>query len=400
MSMKTTIQLRLYPTSEQAALLRAHCREYISTINVLTHALDAGVLPDDGKGASTKDFTAADFTAADFTAADFTAADFTAALPSAVKNQALRDAHSVWKRSFELGHIPVLRKPICQWNNQNWRIESRAGGPALLIPVSQDGQVQQMAIRCAAVAQEGAPGLLRIKRKRGKWIAEIAYTLPTAEPTTEQGVMGVDLGVKLPAVIHVGGKGTRYLGNGRYQRMMRRRFYARRRQLQQAGKIRAVRKSQGKERRWMRDINHKLSRHIVNQAQAQGVGTIRLEQLAGIRMRTACARHAHGMRTARTSRGAKRSKARKNNRMIATWPFYQLSAFIAYKAERLGMRVEQVDLAYTSQTRPACFARNKAQDRCYVCSACGWTGHRDEVGAINISRRTGPHGHSAGAAVA
>ena len=65
------------------------------------------MLPDGGQGASTKDFTAA--------------------LPSAVKNQALRDARSVWKRSFELGRIPVLRKPICQWNNQNWRIERDRG---------------------------------------------------------------------------------------------------------------------------------------------------------------------------------------------------------------------------------------------------------------------------------
>ena len=366
---KTTVQVRLYPMPEQAALLRAHTQEYIRTINVLAQALDYGVLPDDGKGTSTKDFIAT--------------------LPSAVKNQALRDARSVYKRAFDLGRIPVLRQPICQWNNQNWRIE----GEKLLLPLYQRGQaqqVQQASIRCACLAQglaqEGTPGLLRIKRKRGKWIAEIAYTLPPSEPTSEQGVMGVDLGVKIPAVVYVAGKGTRYVGNGRYQRMMRRRFYTRRKQLQHAGKVRAVRKSQGKERRWMRDINHKLSRQIVSHAQSAGAGTIRLEQLAGIRQRTA-----------RTSRGA---KARKNNRMIATWPFYQLSSFIAYKAERLGMRVEQVDPAYTSQTCPACFARNKAQDRRYVCSDCGWTGHRDAVGAINISRRTGSAGDRQGAAVA
>lgn len=363
--LKTTVQVRLYPTPEQAMLLWAHCQEYISTVNVLVQALDYEVLPDGGTGASTKDFIAA--------------------LPSAVKNQALRDARSVWKRSFALGRIPVLRKPICQWNNQNWRIE----GEALLLPLYGGGQVRQTGIRCAPVGQKGMPGLLRIKRKRGKWIAEIAYTLPTVELTREQGVMGVDLGVKIPAAIHVPGNGTRYLGNGRYQRMMRRRFYARRQQLQRAGKVRAVRKDQGKERRWMRDINHKLSRQIVNHARSQGVGTVRLEQLTGIRQRTA-----------RTSRGAKSQRARRNNRMIATWPFYQLSTFIVYKAERLGIRVEQVDPAYTSQACPACLARNKAQDRRYVCSECGWTGHRDAVGAINISRRTGLHGDSAGAAVA
>lgn len=360
--MKTTVQVRLYPTPEQAAILRAHCQEYISTVNVLVAALDSDVLPDGGKGASTKDFAAM--------------------LPSAVKNQALRDARSVWKRSFALGVLPVLRKPICQWNNQNWRIE----GDRLLVPVCQNGNVQQITIRCALLAQEGTPGLLRIKRKRGKWIAEIAYTLPEPEPMTGEHIMGIDLGIKVPAVIHIISKGHRFFGNGRQQRAKRRQFYARRKDLQQAGKVRAVRKSQGKEYRWMRDTNHKLSHQIVSHAHEQGVGTIRMEQLAGIRQRTA-----------RKSRGA---KARKNNRMITTWTFHQLATVIAYKAERAGIAVEWVDPAHTSQQCPACFRLNKADDRHYVCADCGWTGHRDAVGAINISRRTGRHGDSAGATVA
>ena len=86
--------------------------------------------------------------------------------------------------------------------------------------------------------------------------------------------------------------------------------------------------------------------------------------------------------------------------MIATWAFYQLTQYITYKAERVGMRVEQLDPAYTSQLCPACGARNKAHDRRYVCAACGWRGHRDAVGAINISRGTGAGGHSPRAAIA
>lgn len=374
---KTTVQVRLYPTPAQAAIFQAHCQEYISTINVLVAALDSAVLPDGGKGASTKDFTAA--------------------LPSAVKNQALRDARSVWKRALTLGVLPVLRKPICQWNNQNWRIEGREDG-MLVIPVAHDGRIAQIAIRCASVALEGKPGMLRIKRKRHRWMAEITFTLPEPEPTTGEAAMGVDLGIKIPAVIHIIGRGSRYVGNGRYQRAKRRQFYARRKRLQKAKKVRAVRKSEGKERRWMRDINHKLSRRIVTHAQQQGVGVIRLERLAGIRKRIS--QHTSG--TAGTSRGAQRREhaARKNNRMKNTWPFFQLTQFITYKAERLGIRVEQVDPAYTSQTCPACFARNKAEDRRYVCVACGWMGHRDAVGAINIARDTGRHSHSAGATVA
>ena len=142
-------------------------------------------------------------------------------------------------------------------------------------------------------------------------MAEVAYTLPKPEHTTGVASMGVDLGIKVPAVVHIIGKGHRFFGNGRQQRAKRRQFYARRKDLQKAKKVRAVRKSQGKEARWMRDTNHQLSHQIVSHAQQQGVGIIRLEQLAGIRQRTA-----------RKSRGA---KARKNNRMIATWTFHQLA---------------------------------------------------------------------------
>jgi IS605 OrfB family transposase len=252
-----------------------------------------------------------------------------------------------------LGIIPVLRRPICQWNNQNWRIE----GDTLLIPVCQNGQVRQISIRCSGSEPLGSPGVLRIKRKRGKWVADVAYTLPETEPTTSQGVMGVDLGLKVPAVVHISNKGACFFGNGRQQRAKRRQFYGRRKALQQAKKVRAVRKSQGKEQRWMRDTNHQLSHKIVAHAQAQGVGIIRMERLAGIRQRTA-----------RTSRGA---KARKNNRMMASWTFHQLAEFIAYKAARAGIVVEWVDPAHTSQMCPACFEL-KRRRRSALCLRALW----------------------------
>jgi putative transposase len=348
---QTTLQVRLHPTPEQTRLLLAHCIEYIRTVNVLVSALDAGILPEK---ASTKDFVAA--------------------LPSAVKNQALRDAHSVYKRSFELGKVPVLKRPHCQWNCQNWSLS----GSTLTLPVCVDGKIQQAHILCEGMVYAGVPGILRLKKKRGKWIADLTLTIEKPLPTEDDGVMGVDLGIKVPAVTYIAGSGTRFIGNGRSQRFQRRRFYAQRKTLQKAKKTRAVKKSQGKEARWMKNINHQLSRQIVNHAHEQGVGVIKLETLAGIRERTA-----------RTSR---RASARKNNRMMATWSFHQLTLFITYKAERIGIRVEQVDPAHTSQECPACRTRNKAQDRTYVCADCGWMGHRDCVGAINISRRAGLSG--------
>ena len=353
-----TYQVRFYPTPEQSRLLMAHCQEYISTVNVLASALDADVIPHDDT---------------------FSTKDFVATLPSCVKNQALRDARSVFKRSLELDKLPVLKKPICQWNNQNWQIKEGK----LIVPVCLEGKVQQIEMACAQMELVGWPGILRIKKKRGKWIADVTMTAEKPAASSAQGVMGIDLGIKVPAVVHIPGKGTRFFGNGRYQRHMRRRFYTRRKKLQKAKKNRAVKKSQGKERRWMKEINHKLSRQIVNHAHEQGVGTIKSEALHGIRKGTTS-----------TSRGA---KARKNNRMKNSWSFYQLMTFIAYKAERFGIKVEQVDPAYTSQECPACRARNTAQDRTYVCAECGWMGHRDAVGAISISRRAGLSGNRRGA---
>src|SRR5215471_12452307 len=116
--LERTYQVRLYPTREQGSLLMAHCQEYIGTVNVLASALDVDIIPFE----------------------DFSTKDFVANLPSCVKNQALRDARSVFKRSLGLECLPVLKKPICQWNNQNWHVDQ----DRLTIPVSLEGKTQQI----------------------------------------------------------------------------------------------------------------------------------------------------------------------------------------------------------------------------------------------------------------
>ena len=222
------------------------------------------MLPDGGQDASTKDFTAA--------------------LPSAVKNQALRDARSVWRRSFELASIPVLRRPIWGPVEQPELAHRRGHAPHPCLPA---GRVGQITLRVAApgLGHAGPPARSSASGASGSPTSRTPS--PQPEHTIEQGVMGRDLGVKVPAVVHVIGKGTRFCGNwalssGRNAASSTRVA----KHLQRAKKVRAVRKSQGKERRWMRDVNHKLSRQIVCHAQAQGVGIIRLERLAGIRHRS------------------------------------------------------------------------------------------------------------------
>ncbi len=208
--LKNTIQIRLYPTREQARLLRDHCQEYIDCVNVLVQAYDADLLP---KGFSTKNFTAP--------------------LPSAVKNQVIRDAQSVYSRSFELGRLPVLKKPFAQWNNQNWRLEMsearshKKGGllGVLIIPLWDGTRTRQAQIACCGHIPVGEKGILRIKRKGEKWVADATTTLPAVEQASGEIVMGVDTGIKVPAVAFIAGQSARFYGNGREMRYKRRKFY-------------------------------------------------------------------------------------------------------------------------------------------------------------------------------
>lgn len=289
-------------------------------------------------------------------------------MPSAVKNQAIKDAKSVFKKAkkskFKI--IPVLKKLICIWNNQNYSLDSTH----ISIPIMVDGKARKTPIRALLVDKDNRNvdllkhqlGTLRITKKSAKWIAQISVTIPTFQNTGVK-VMGVDLGLKVPAVAVTDDERVCFFGSGRQNKYKKRKFRSERKALGKRKKINAIRKSKNKEQRWMRDQDHKVSRAIVNFAKGNKVSVIRLEQLANIRQ------------TTRTSR--------KNEKNLHIWSFYRLSQFIEYKANLEGMKVEYVNPAYTSQTCPECSEKNKAQDRKYKCK-CGFEKHRDIIGAMNI----------------
>ncbi|MGG1664655.1 RNA-guided endonuclease TnpB family protein, partial [Brevibacillus sp. NRS-1366] len=185
-------------------------------------------------------------------------------------------------------------------------------------------------------------GTLRVTKKSGKWVAQISVTIPTTEKTGTR-ILGVDLGLKVPAVAITDDDKVRFFGNGRENKYMKRKFRSVRKKLGKQKKVNAIRNVDDKEQRWMKDKDHKVSREIVNFAVKNKISVIRLEQLTNIRQ------------TTRTSR--------KNEKNLHTWSFYRLSTFIAYKANLVGIRVEYVNPSYTSQTCPNCSKRNKAQDR-------------------------------------
>jgi|LGOV01.1.fsa_nt_gb putative transposase len=338
-----TVKIKLLPTIEQENHLISISKTYIKTVNE----------------------TVSEMVGAE-KVLKLTSKDVGAPMPSAVKNQAIRDAKSVYKKSKKLGTVPVLKKPVCTWNNQNYNVNDGSidfplwiKGKCMRVEVEAVFDEYQTTLINNAVKF----GALRITQKSDKWIAQIAIEEPELITVPTNIVMGVDLGLKVPAVAKTSDGKVRFFGNGRMNKFFKRRFRALRKKLGQAKKLSVIKKLHDKEQRWMKDQDHKISRAIINFAIENHVSVIRLEELSGIRQ------------TAKTSR--------KNEKNLHTWSFYRLANYIEYKAALAGIRVEYVNPAYTSQICPVCGQLNKAKGRNYTCD-CGYHAHRDLVGASNI----------------
>lgn len=338
--MTLTQKVKLLPTKEQQELIVKTMREYIALTNdILNYALALGEMP------------------------KLSSAKVCAALPSALRGQCVRDVQRIWRKRHK-GKLPVLRKPAAIWNNQNYKIEDNSVSFPVLVN-RKSCRIKVKALIPSEVLfllRSCKLGALRITAVNDKLVAQIAYDVPKSSSAGSE-IMGVDLGIKCPAVVAMSNGTKRFYGNGRQNKFIRRRYAKKRKNLGKAKKLNAIRNLKNKEQRWMRDQDHKISRAIVNDAIAHNVGTIKLEALSGVRSAT--------------------RKSRKNNRSLHSWSFYRLAQFIEYKAKLAGIDVVYVNPAYTSQTCPVCGKRNHAQDRQYVCS-CGFHAHRDCVGAVNI----------------
>ena len=300
----------------------------------------------------------------------YTSRSVIADLPSALKNQAIQDAKSIFKKYTKKPpdkqkeiKVPVLKKPVAIWNNQNYAIKFGY----ISFPVWINDKSTRIMVKAVITDYQNnllsnKLGTLRITCKSGKYIAQIAVNVEEKQSIDGQ-IMGIDLGLKIPAVAVTQDSKTKFCGNGRQNKYIKRKHRATRKKLGKLKKQKAINKLDNKEQRWMKDQDHKVSRQLVNFAKDNNISVIRLEQLSGIRQ------------TARTSR--------KNEKNLHSWSFYRLAQYIEYKAILEGIKVEYVNPKYTSQTCPVCGERNHANDRKYQCK-CGFKIHRDRLSAINI----------------
>jgi putative transposase len=139
-----------------------------------------------------------------------------------------------------------------------------------------------------------------------------------------------------------------------------------RRRYQRKGKLKKLKASKNRERRIIKDMLHKASRDIVEFAQEHDAG-IKLENLKGIRNR------------AKTKHSFKHS--------LHSWPYYQLTQLISYKAKLLGIPVIYVNPAYTSKDCSRCYKRGSRNGKSFKCHECGHVDHADVNAAFNIALR-------------
>jgi putative transposase len=114
----------------------------------------------------------------------------------------------------------------------------------------------------------------------------------------------------------------------------------------------------------MRDMEHKISHAIVEEAVARHAQTLVYGDVRDL---------AEGI-----------DKGREHNQRMSQWNHGKVRAFVEYKAQAEGIRVVLQDEHHTSKTCPQCGHRHKPRGRTFVCPACGFRAHRDHVGQVNI----------------
>jgi putative transposase len=215
-----------------------------------------------------------------------------------------------------------------------------------------------------------------VKHDNGEYYFHLTVSQEIEEPAIEQAsnFMGVDVGINYLAVASTTDKKCKFFAGGEIKN--KRNIYSKMRaRLQSKGTLsakRVLKRLAGKEQRFMKDVNHCISKAIVKFAVQENVSVIGLEDLTEVRDRT------------------NRKLHKKQRYLHNSWAFRQLQSFIEYKAKQVGILVEYVDPAYTSQTCNRCnhISKNNRKGLRFHCKACGFEMNADLNASRNIEHRT------------
>lgn len=259
-----------------------------------------------------------------------------------------------YQRNKKCKLVKNLVLPICGDKGRQVKIE----GKGIRIPILFKKEVIEITFPKPII---GFIRHVEFFKRDNKWFMSYSYNTPVLEKQEIKGFLGVDRNsvdnVATIADIETGK--VRKIGPSNAD--ITQRFRNRKSKLQKKGAKKALVKIKRKQSRRTKDINHKVSREIVDYAKLHRLAIV-LENLNGI---------------------SKKGKAKKYVQK-SQWAFYQLEIFIKYKAALLGIPVVYINPAYTSQVCSRCGSINKTNSKQYKCS-CGHFDHRDANAAFNIS---------------
>lgn len=215
-------------------------------------------------------------------------------------------------------------------------------------------------------------GEAELLQRRGQWFLYISVSkdIDSVKKQSIQHVVGIDRGLRQIMTTYNEKDQTQFF-NGQNVLKRRRHFKKLRQQLQSKNtksSKRRLRKIEQRENRWMSDVNHQLSKTLIDQFGEHTLFV--LEDLANVTFDTVNQRY-------------------KNNRYEhVSWSFFDLEQKLIYKSLESKCMVVKVDAHYTSQRCPKCGCidkdnRNKS-NHLFECVQCRYKSNDDRVAAMNI----------------
>ncbi|MDF2725164.1 MAG: transposase [Paenibacillus sp.] len=204
-----------------------------------------------------------------------------------------------------------------------------------------------------------------------KWFLHIPMSkeIEIPSPADIKQVVGIDLGINF-LVTSFDSQGKTDFYSGRQVKRKRAHYKQLRQQLQKkqtTSSRRRLKQIGARETRYMTDVNHKVSKALVNQYGANTLFV--LEDLTGVRKQT--------------------ERVRLKDRYVTvSWAFYQLRKMVEYKARLAGAVTIAEDPRYTSRQCPRCNHEERAnrdkKRHQFGCKNCGYRSNDDRVAAMNL----------------
>jgi putative transposase len=269
-----------------------------------------------------------------------------------------------------IGLKSAISNQILRKYGRNKKIK-RVSSVNLIVPgqgVKNDPKTSTITIPCLPLSLSYQfSGFTKINQVEvSKDYVFVSVTVLENKPIQPTAWIGVDLNTTGHCCVASNPTTGKVLKLGKKANHTHKKYKNQRKRLQKKGKLKLVKKIKNRESRIVRDLNHKMSRKVVDYALKNNAGIV-LENLSGIR---------------KTKKQAKSFRY-----SLYSWSFYQLGSFIEYKAKLLGVPVVKIDPAYTSQQCSRCGLLGNRSKKHFECPACGHVENADVNASFSIALR-------------